>query len=91
MNGLYFFFGVLLNLVTFLENSRNRLGALKARQATHASRTHFLGFLLCTAWRLGAVRQATQIGLPNSLGFLVFQWCGDVWSNSYDMRIIGML
>jgi len=31
----------LLNIVTFLENSRNCLALLKARQATHASRTHF--------------------------------------------------
>jgi len=38
------YLGVALNYVAFLEISRNRLAALKVRQATHASRTHFWVF-----------------------------------------------
>jgi len=34
----------LIEIVAFLEISRNRLTALKARQAALAFRTHFLGF-----------------------------------------------
>jgi len=57
-------------LLVFLEFSRNRLVTLKARQATHASRTFFLVFL-CTAWRLCTNCQALWTGLPKFPSF----WC----------------
>jgi len=53
-----------LNFFMFLEFSRNHLAALKARQATHACRTHFLGFSM-NRLAVESYPPGESYGLPN--------------------------
>jgi len=75
-----------LNSVAFLPP-----GGVEGPPGDSYLQSYFLGFLLCTAWRLCAARQATPTGLPILSDFGIFVMWGYFGSDSYDIRILGMV
>jgi len=82
-------FGVCIEFCRISGNFQKPPGGVEGPRGGSCLQNHFWGFLLCTAWRLSAVRQATETALHSSREWWCFRDVGMLGSDSYDMKIFG--